>query len=96
MLLAVDARLVETPVYAETVFLSLHASSALAAVKRAGQQGRDSVCTLTAGSRAEFHAAVPGDALAQGPETRAAGLITGAGVSRYETVSPRRKQHLQS
>lgn len=96
MLLAMDARLVETPVYAETVFLFLHASSALAAVQRAGQQGRDSVCTLTAGSRAEFHAAVTGDALAQGPETRAAGLITGAGVSCYETVSPRRKQYLQS
>ncbi len=96
MLLTMHARLVETPVYAETVFLSLHASSALAAVQRAGQQGRDSVCTLTAGSRAEFHAAVTGDALAQGPETRAAGLITGTGVSRYETVSPRRKHYLQS
>lgn len=67
MLLAMHARLVETPVYAETVFLSLHASSALAAVQRAGQQGRDGIRALTAGSRAEFHAAVPGDALAQGP-----------------------------
>lgn len=72
------ARLVETPVYTQAVLLSLHATSALAAMQRAGQQSRHSIGTLAACTRAQLHAAVSGHTLTQGPEARAACLITGA------------------
>lgn len=76
--LTMYARLVETPVYTQAVLLSLHATSALAAMQRAGQQSRHSIGTLAACTRAQLHAAVSGHTLTQGPEARAACLITGA------------------
>lgn len=72
------ARLVETPVYTQAVFLSLHTTAALTAMQRAGQQSRHSIGTLAACTGAQLHAAVSGHTLTQGPEARAACLITGA------------------
>lgn len=72
------ARLVETPVYTQAVLLSLHPTSALAAMQRAGQQGRHGIGTLAACTKAQLHTAVSGHALTQGSEARTAGLIAGA------------------
>lgn len=73
-----NARLVETPVYTQTVLLSLHATSTLAAMQRARQQSRHSIGTLAACTRAQLHAAISGHTLPQGPEAWTACLITGA------------------
>ena len=70
----------QAPIDTEAVLLSLHASFTLAAVQRGGQQGRDCVLTLVPGPRAQLHTAVPRHTLSQRPQTRAAPIITGAGV----------------
>lgn len=85
--LTVQHRLVEAPVDAQTVLLLLHASFALTAVQWRGQQGRHGVLTVVPGPGPQLHTAVSGHALPQGPQTRTAGVVAGAGVSRTQAVS---------
>lgn len=79
--LTVQHRLMQTPVDTQAVFLLLHASFTLAAVQRSGQQRRHGILTLVSCPRPQLHAAVPSYTLPEGAQSRAAGVVAGAGVS---------------
>ena len=79
--------LVQAPVDTQAVLLPLHASFALAAVQRAGEQGRHCALTLAAGPRAQLHAAVPRHTLPQRAQARAARVIAGAAVPGTQAVT---------
>lgn len=89
--LTMDARLMQAPVDAQAVLLLLHASPALAAVQRTGEERRHGVGTLAAGAGAQLHAAVARHTLPQRSQARATRLVAGARVPRQQTVSPSRQ-----
>lgn len=78
----------QTPVDTQAVLLLLHPSFTLAAVQRRGQQRRHGRLTLVPGPGAQLHAAVPRHTLPEGAQSRAAGVIAGAGVSGPQAVLP--------
>lgn len=86
--LTVQYGLLEAPVDAKTVLLSLHTPFALAQVQGAGQEGRHRVLAVVARSRTELHAPAARDALPQRSQARAARLVTRARISRSQTVPP--------
>lgn len=86
--LTVQHWLVQAPVDAQAVLLLLHASFTLAAVQRGGQQRRHGVLTLVSRPGPQLHAAVPRHTLPEGAQSRAAGVVAGAGVSGAQAVPP--------
>lgn len=76
--LTVQHGLLEAPVDAKTVLLSLHTPFALASVQGAGQQGRHRVLAVVARPRTQLHTSTACDALPQRSQARAACLVTGA------------------
>lgn len=78
--------LMEAPVYAQAGLLFLHTPFTLAAMQRAGQEGRHRVGALVPGAGAQLHAAVAGHTLTQGPQTWTASLIARAQVPGHQAV----------
>lgn len=81
-------RLMQAPVDAQAVLLLLHPSLTLAAVQRRGQQRRHGVLALVARPGPQLHAAVAGHTLPEGAQSRAAGVVAGAGVPGVQAVHP--------
>lgn len=87
-LLTVQHGLLEAPVDAKTVLLSLHSPFALALVQRARQQGRHGVLAVVACPRTQLHASAACDTLPQRSQARTARLVAGARIPRSQTVPP--------
>lgn len=82
----------QAPVDTQAVLLLFHASFTLAAVQRGGQQRRHGVLTLVSRPGPQLHAAVPRHTLPEGAQSRAAGVVAGAGVSGTQAVPPAHRQ----
>lgn len=90
--LTVQHGLMQTPVDTQAVLLLLHASFTLAAVQRRGQQRRHGGLTLVSRPGPQLHTAVPRHTLPEGAQSRAAGVVAGAGVSGAQAVPPARRE----